>query len=84
MGNIKEISLKNRTYYFYDDMINIKNFDSSSQKIDKTSSKNISIDFIGYIAMKNFDYVKTNSVNPLYLIVGKADGYIREKNGNKY
>ena len=55
MGNIKEISLKNRTYYFYDDMINIKNFDSSSQKIDKTSSKNISIDFIGYIAMKNFD-----------------------------
>ena len=84
MGNIKEISLKNRTYYFYDDMINIKNFDSSSQKIDKTSYKNISIDFIGYIAMKNFDYVKINSVNPLYLIVGKADGYIREKNGNKY
>ena len=34
--------------------------------------------------MKDFDYVKINSVNPLYLIIGKADGYIEEKNGNKY
>ena len=30
------------------------------------------------------DYESINSVNPLYLIVGKSDGYIEEKNGNKY
>ena len=32
MENIKEINIKNRTYYFYDDMINIKNFDSALLK----------------------------------------------------
>ena len=34
--------------------------------------------------MKDSDYVKINSVNPLYLIIDKIDGYIEEKNGNKY
>ena len=39
MGNIKEINIKNRTYYFFDDMINNKNFDSNLLKIDKTYTK---------------------------------------------
>ena len=43
MGSIKDINIKNRTYYFYDDMINIKNFDSILLKIDKKSFKNIAI-----------------------------------------
>ena len=34
--------------------------------------------------MKNSDYVKINSVNPLYLIIGEVDGSIEEKNGNEY
>ena len=34
--------------------------------------------------MKHFDYVKINSVNPFYLIIGKVDEYIEEKNGNEY
>ena len=34
--------------------------------------------------MKDSDYTKINSVNPLYLIIGEVDGYIEEKNGNKY
>ena len=52
MGSIKEINIKNRTDYFYDDMINIKNFDSSLLKLDKKSSKNIAIYYIGYITKK--------------------------------
>ena len=60
-------------------MINIKNFDSNSLKIDKKSYKNIRIYYIGYITMKDFDYVNIQSVNPLYLIIDKADGYIEEK-----
>ena len=37
------------------------------------------------MAIKNIsDYNSINSVNPLYLIVGEVDGYIDEKNGNKY
>ena len=84
MGSIKEINIKNHTYYFFDDMIKIKDFNADLQKVDKKSYKNIDIYYIGYITMKDFDYVKINSVNPLYLIIGKADGYIEEINGNKY
>ena len=84
MGNIKEINIKNRTYYFFDDMINIKDFDPNLLKIDKKSYKNIDIYYIGYITMKDSDYVKIKSVNPLYLIINEVDGYIKEKNGNKY
>ena len=81
MGNVKEINIKNRKYYFFDDMINIKDFDSSILKIDQKSYKNIDIYYIGYITMKDSDYVKINSVNPLYLIIGEIDRYIEEKNG---
>ena len=54
-------------------------------KIDKKSYKNIGICNIGYITIKKIDdYENIYSVNPLYLIVNHADGYIEEKNGNKY
>ena len=43
MDKIKDINIKNRTYYFYDDMVNIKDFDSNLLKIDKKSFKNIGI-----------------------------------------
>ena len=36
--------------------------------------KSIDIYYIGYITMKDFHYVKINTVDPLYLIIGKADG----------
>ena len=52
MGNIKEINNKNRKYYFLNDMIDIKNFDSSLLKIDKKSYKNIGIYNIGCITIK--------------------------------
>ena len=39
MGNIKQINIKNRTYYFLNAMINVKNFDSSLVKIDKNHTK---------------------------------------------
>ena len=68
MGNIKEINIKNRTYYFFDDMINIKDFDPSLLKIDKKLYKNIGIYYIGYITMKYSNHVKINSVNHLYII----------------
>ena len=85
MGNIKQINIKNCTYYFFNDMINIKDFDPSLIKIDKKSYKNICIYYIGYITIKsNSDYENINSVNPLYLIIGEVDGYTEESNGNKY
>ena len=59
MGNIKEINIKNPTYYFFDDMINIKNFDPNLLKIDQKSYKNIDIYYIGYVTMKDSEYVKS-------------------------
>ena len=79
MRNTKKISIKNRTYYFFDDMVNIKNFHSNLLKIDKRSYKNIVIYYIRHIRMKNCDYVKIKSVNPLYLIIGEVDRSIAEK-----
>ena len=55
MGEVKQINIKNRTYYFYNDMINIKNFDQILLKIDRKSYKNIGIYNIGYITIKNID-----------------------------
>ena len=51
MGTLKQINIKNQTYYFYNDIINL-NFDSSLLKIDKKSYKNIGIYHIGYITNK--------------------------------
>ena len=84
MGIIKEINIKNPTYNFFDDMINITKFDLDLLKIDKKSYKNIHIYYIGYITIKNIDYLNIHSVNPLYLIFDKVDGYIEGSNGYKY
>ena len=85
MGVVKQIDIKYRTYYFYSDMSNIKNFDPILLKIDKKSYKNIGIYNIGYITIKKIDdYENIYSVNPLYLIIAHANGYIEEKGVNKY
>ena len=85
MGEVKQINIKNRTYYFYNDIIDLKNFDARLLKIDKKSYKNIDIYYIGYITIKKIDDCENiYSVNPLYLIIGKVDGHIEEKNGSKY
>ena len=85
MGVVKQIDIKNRTYYFYNDMINIKKFDSNLLKIDKKSYKDIGIYNTGYITIKKIDDCETiYSVNPLYLLVNRASGYIEEKDVNKY
>ena len=84
MGNIKQINIKNRTYYFFDDMINVKDFNPSLIKIYKKSYKSVRIYYIGYITMKDSDHIKLHIVNPLHLIIAEVDGYIEENNRNKY
>ena len=77
MEKVKQIEIKNRTYYFYNDITNIEEFNSSLLKIDKISYKDIDIYYIGYITMKKIgDYENIYSVNPLYLIIGKVNGHI--------
>ena len=79
------INIKDRTYYFFDDMINIKVFGWSLLKIDKKSYKNIGIYNIWYITIKTIDdYKNIYCVNRLYLIIGKVIGHVEENNENKY
>ena len=85
MGEVKQINVKNRTYYFYNDIIDLKDFEPNLLKIDKKHYKGINIYYIGYINTKKINEHETiSSVNPLYLCINHASGYIEEKNGNKY
>ena len=79
------VNIRNRTYYFFNDMINLSDFDSSLVKIDKKSYKDINVYFIGYITINKIDdYENIHSVNPLYLIIHSAAGHFKEKNDEKY
>ena len=61
-NKVKKISIKNRTYYFFNDIFNIERFDPNNT--DEKSYKNILIYYIGYVTIKK--YLKIYSVNPLY------------------
>ena len=83
METTKQINIKNRTYYFYNDII--ENFDAGLLKIDKKSNKDINIYNIGCVTKKKIgNCMNINSVNPLHLGITHANGYIEEKYANKY
>ena len=62
-NKVKEIAIKNQTYYFFDDIINIQNLDPNNIKIDEKFYKNILAYYIGYGTIKDLKYIKVNSVN---------------------
>ena len=85
MDTTKQINIKDRTYYFYNDIIDLDNFDAGLLKIDKKSYKDINIYNIGYVTKKKIgNCMNINSVNPLYLGITHANGYIEDKDMNKY
>ena len=85
MGETKQINIKNRTYYFYNDQIDLKDFDARLLKIDKKDYNEIDIYYIGYVTVKKIANCNNiNSVNPLYLMIDEMIGHFEEKNENKY
>ena len=85
MGRTRQINIKNRTYYFYNDPINLKDFDVRLLKVDKKNYKEIDIYYIGYVTVEKIaNRNNINRVNPLYLMIDKMIGHFEEKNGNKY
>ena len=85
MGKSRQINIKNRTYYFYNDQIDLKDFDASMLKIDKQNYKEIDIYCIDYVTFKEIATCNNiNSVNPLHLMIDKMVGQLEEKSGNKY
>ena len=81
-NKFKDTDIKNQTYYFFNDIINIENFDPNNVKIGEKSYKDILIYYIGYVKIK--EYVKIYSVNPLYLIFRNVNGYFQEIDKRKY
>ena len=79
---IRQLNIEGRTYYFYNDLINIKNFNSNNLKLDKKSVLGNDVYYIGYITKK--PQLNVNSVNPLYLMINKIKGYFEEIDGDKY
>ena len=85
MGKIRQINIKNRTCYFYNDQINLKDFDASMLKIDQKKLQRDWRLFIGYVTVKEIaNYNNINSVNPLYLTIDKIIVHFEQKSGNKY
>ena len=79
MQVVKQINIKNRTYYFYNDQINLKDFDARLLKVDKKDYKEIDIYYISYVNVKKIaNCNNTNRVNPLHLMVNEMVGHFEE------
>ena len=85
MGKVKQINIKSRTYYFYNDQINLKDFGAKFLKGDKKDYRQNNIYYIGYVTIKKIGNCNNvNSVNPLYVKINEMIGHFEEKNQNKY
>ena len=80
MAITKQMNIKNRSYCFDNDLIKFFDFDPNMLKLEKKTFKGINICYVGYVTKK--EEYKINSVNPLYLLIYKIDGFIGEKGGN--
>ena len=79
---IRQLHIKGKTYYFYNDLINIKNVNINNLKLDKKGALGNDVYYIGYITKRpQWD---VNSVNPLYLIINRIKGHFEEVDGDKY
>ena len=79
MGTTKQINIKNWTYYFCNDVIDLENFDAKLLKIDKKI-----IQGHWYLQYWIYHEEKNWCVNPLYLNITHSNGYIEEKGIDKY
>ena len=85
MGKIKQISIKNQTYYFCNDQTNLKDFDASLIKLTKKVTTRLIFIYVGYVTVKKIANCNNiNSVNTLYLLINEMIGHFEEKNENKY
>ena len=82
-NKVKDVSIKNHTYHFFNGISNIKRL---TNKLATKCLQKLLIHCSGYVTIKYSKYVKINSVNPLYLIFSKMNGHLdtKEINKNKY
>ena len=75
MREVKQINIKNRTYYFYNDMIKIKNFKPKLLNIDRKSYKTLVFTILDILQLKKLMIVKIFTVLILciYLLIMQTD-----------
>ena len=79
MEPAKEININNRTYYFYNNIINLDEFDESKIKADKKDFNDIDIYYLGYVHKKKISECNViNSVNPLHLRIVDIEGQFKK------
>ena len=82
---VKQLNIKNITYYFYKDSISALNFEPNNLKLDKKTWKDIDICYIGYIDKNKPKDWQVRSVNPLHFMINKVFCIVEEgENGVKY
>ena len=86
MGEIKIISIKDRSYYFYNDVINLDEFDGNKIKADRKNFNYIDIYYLGYEHKKKIaECNEINSVNRLYLRITDVKGqFKKDKSDNAW
>ena len=86
MGELRQINIKNHSYYFYNDIIGFDEFDESKMKIDKKDFNDINIYYLGYEYKKKITECNViNSVNPIYLRIRDITGQFKKnKNDNAW
>ena len=83
MGEIKQINVKNRTYYFYNNIIDLDEFDESKIKVDIKMFNDNGIYYLGYKYKKKItEFNEINSVNPLYLKIADIKGQFKKGKGD--
>ena len=73
----RQLNTKNRSYYFYNDLVNILNFEANNLKLDIKNSLGLDIFYIGYVDKK--PEWNVNSVNPSHLMINRVYGSVSEK-----
>ena len=81
---VRQLNIKNKTYYFYNDLINILNFESINLKLDKKTWKDIDMYYVAYADKNKHNDWKVKSVNPLYLMINEVFCSVGEENNVKY
>ena len=75
METMKQMNIKNRKYYFYNNIINLDEFDENEIKVDKKHFNDINIYYLGYDCKKKISECNViNSINPLYLRIINMNG----------
>ena len=73
MGTVKQINIKNRTYYFHNDIIDLEKFKSNLLKVDKNHIKTLVFTILDILQLKKMMKIFTVWILCIYVLIMQAD-----------